>query len=73
MDNKSFDRLESKVDKLQDSLVDIRETLTRNTTSLEYHIKRTDLLEKQVSNLPKRVLVIVSLLSGIAGLLSKII
>lgn len=46
MDN--FNRLENKVDKIQDSIASIDKTLAVNTESLLVHIRRTNLLEKRL-------------------------
>lgn len=46
-------RLEDKVDKLAEDMVDIKVILERNTASLEEHMRRSDALEtyvKQVDN-----------------------
>lgn len=41
-----FERILDKLDKTDDTLNKINETLTRNTVSLEQHMKRTALLEQ---------------------------
>lgn len=45
----SLNRLEDKVDKIQEDTQDIKITQTKNTSDIEYHIKRTDLLESIVN------------------------
>jgi uncharacterized protein (UPF0305 family) len=50
-----MDKLESKLDKLTDSIADIRETQVRMEADLKYHIKRTDLLEGHVEKLEEQV------------------
>ena len=45
----------NKLDKVEEHLDDIKVTLVRNTADLEYHIKRTDMLQDTVSNLNKLV------------------
>jgi hypothetical protein len=48
MSQDKFDRLESKIDKLDERLDVITVVLERNTGSLETHIKRTNLLEERL-------------------------
>lgn len=43
-----FDKIESKLDKMNESLHNIDVSMARNTESLEQHMKRTDLLEKLI-------------------------
>ena len=50
-----LNKLEDKLDKIGDRLSAIDNTLTRNTTSLEHHIKRTDLLEEQVAKVTESI------------------
>jgi len=38
--------METKLDKIQEDIVEIKETLARNTTSLELHIHRTEVAEE---------------------------
>jgi uncharacterized coiled-coil protein SlyX len=47
-EDKRLDRIEMKLDKLDGTLDTIKTTLIRNTDSLEYHIKRTNLLEESL-------------------------
>lgn len=54
--NKDVDKLEAKIDKLDERLDGIAVTLVKNTESLEYHIKRTDLLEKKITLLDEDVM-----------------
>lgn len=51
MDNREMERILVKLDKIEDRLDSIDKTLIKNTESLEYHIKRTDLLQEQVKTL----------------------
>lgn len=51
MRDEEFKFIVGKLDKLDDRLDAQNETLIRNTVSLETHIKRTDLLEKQIKPL----------------------
>ena len=46
--NDRIENLEVKLDKLSDGLSAIDKTLERNTSSLEMHMKRTDMLEQYV-------------------------
>lgn len=48
-------RLENKVDKISDDITDIKIIMERNTTSLEYHIQRTDLAEQNIDLLRKQL------------------
>lgn len=43
-----MDRLENKIDKMQDALVRIEVTMERNTLSLEEHMRRTNILEGEL-------------------------
>jgi hypothetical protein len=51
----SNERLEEKIDKVVEDIGEIKTILARNTSSLEYHIHRTDLLEDNVSMLRKEL------------------
>lgn len=46
-------RTDDKLDKIQEDISDIKIIMERNTTSLEYHIKRTNILEGKVAPLEK--------------------
>lgn len=46
---KLFDRVFEKMDKLSDYMDKLNEILTRNTVGLEYHIKRTDQNESEIT------------------------
>lgn len=48
MDDLKYDRLETKIDKLDDRLDNINLILVKNTDLLDIHIKRTDALEEYV-------------------------
>lgn len=50
-----LDRLDSKIDKLDESLNKINITMIRNTDSLEYHIKRTDILQAEVKKIDEGI------------------
>lgn len=52
---KRFDRIEEKLDEVKDELSTTNIILAKNTESLEYHIKRTDLLETKVSHIDGHV------------------
>lgn len=52
---KRFDRIEEKLDEVKDELSTTNVILAKNTESLEYHIKRTDLLESKVSHIDGHV------------------
>lgn len=49
MDSKRLERIEDKVDKVQDAISRIDVTLAKQHTSLEHHIARTDALEAIVN------------------------
>jgi len=40
--------INQKLDKIQEDIMDIKETLVRNTTSLELHMQRTELAEQRI-------------------------
>lgn len=46
-----MEHIELKLDKLQEDVVEIKETLARNTTSLEMHMERTKLAEDRIEML----------------------
>ena len=48
MDENRLDRLEAKIDKIAEAVASVDRTLERNTTSLEFHVKRTDLAEQRI-------------------------
>jgi hypothetical protein len=63
MDNNDFitwlgdrlDKIEGKLDEGRDRLSSVDVTLAKQASDLEYHIKRTDLLEAQVSRVADEV------------------
>ena len=65
------DKQDTRIDKISDTLSEINVILAKNTESLEYHIKRTNLLEKKFESLPNKVLTIITLLSAAITLLAK--
>jgi hypothetical protein len=50
-----MDKLDAKLDKITDSILDIRDTQVRMEADLKYHIKRTDLLELHVEKLEDKI------------------
>ncbi|CAB4200160.1 hypothetical protein UFOVP1351_27 [uncultured Caudovirales phage] len=50
-----LDRIEDKIDELNAWLGDIDSTLAKQEAQLEYHIKRTDLLEARVETVSRYV------------------
>jgi hypothetical protein len=50
-----MDRLSEKLDKITESISDIRDTQVRMEADLKYHIKRTDLLEVHVEKLEEKI------------------
>ena len=49
-------RLEAKLDKIADKIANIDTTLAKQAILLDEHIKRTDLLEKQVEPIQDRMI-----------------
>lgn len=69
-------RIESKIDKITDSLSEIKIIQAAQATDLKYHIKRTDLLEQKLEPIEDHVskmhgalklIGIIALLGGILG------
>lgn len=46
---KTLLRLENKLDKVVDDIGEVKVIMAKNTVSLQEHIKRTNILEKQVA------------------------
>jgi hypothetical protein len=80
--DKKFEKVDVKMDAIIERIHSIDKTLSRNTDSLEYHVKRTDLLEKQVEPVVRHVwwvngtlkilgaiATVVAILSGISRLI----
>ncbi len=65
-------RIEEKLDKIDERIDKIDKALAVNNTLLEYHIKRTDLLEAEVKPLKGHVLKAQGILVFI-GVLSSVI
>ena len=55
MDDNRTNRLESKIDHVVEKINSIDTTLAAQHESLKYHIKRTDLLERQVKPIEAHV------------------
>ena len=55
MDDKRFDRIEQKLDRVQDAISRIDVTLVKQHESLVHHIKRTELLEQELVPISKHV------------------
>lgn len=53
--NDSVKELKDKLENVDQTLQSIDRTLVRNTESLEYHVKRTNLLEQQVTDLKEEL------------------
>jgi archaellum component FlaC len=74
MQDESLTRIENKLDKVQDKIGAIDVTLASQHVSLVEHIRRTELLEKDVAPIKKHVamvhggLKLVGLISLIAGI-----
>lgn len=82
MDDARADRLESKIDKITEQLSEMNVTMAKQEVNLQLHMKRSDLLEKQMIPVRKHVAMVhgvvkfigvLSILSGIALSLVEII
>lgn len=65
---------DQKLDRIQEDITHIKVTLARNTTSLEEHMRRTEILEKKIEPLEKnmyRILGAVALLAVMAEILFR--
>lgn len=74
-------RIENKIDNLSDKIASIDVTLAAQHESLKYHIKRTDLLEKELTPIKKhsvmfqgmlKLLVYVGIVAGIIEAIVKL-
>lgn len=68
--------LRGKVDKIEDHLDTMNQTLTRNTAILDVHVRRTDLLEKKVAHVDehvKSVNAVSSFVFKLTGLMAAVI
>lgn len=63
-----LERIENKLDKVVDQIGEIKETTAKQQVSLDYHIKRTDLLEEKLEPVEKHVELISALFKIIGGL-----
>jgi archaellum component FlaC len=63
-----LERIENKLDKVVDQIGEINETTAKQQVSLEYHIKRTDLLEKKLEPVEAHVSLVSSLFKIISGI-----
>jgi len=68
MDETRAQRIEDKLDKIADTLTDHAVTHARNTTSLEDHIRRTELLEEALKPLKQTDTILRACLKGLAAL-----
>ena len=48
-------KLEEKLDKMHDDIVEIKVTMARNTASLEHHVERTAIAEENISIIRKEM------------------
>lgn len=53
--NEIIARIESKLDKVQEDMTEVKVTLAQNTSDIAYHIKRSDMTDEQVKLLQDRV------------------
>ena len=67
-----FRELRNDVKELRQEVADVRSTLVRNTSSLEHHIRRTDLLEESL-DLMRVELKPISTHVAVVGALAKIV
>lgn len=65
MDN----RQEEKIDKIQSDIVEIKVIMAKNTTSLEEHMRRTNLLENRIEPLEKNMYKILGAIGVLAVLI----
>lgn len=76
MNNDSNKRIEDKLDKVVDHIASIEVTLAKQHTSLEEHIRRTNILESKVEPIEKHVnmvqgaIKLILILSAAAGILA---
>jgi hypothetical protein len=68
MDNDRGVRMEAKLDKIADDITEIKETQAKHHVSLEYHIKRTDLLEEII----KPVIEFLAMVKGVTKFIGLI-
>lgn len=79
MNNDQWDKLDSKLDKIQEHMASVDVTLAKQEVSLAEHMKRSDLLEESVSFLRKdftpvqRHVIIVTGLLRLIGVLSALL
>jgi len=52
--DKQFNKIDTKLDKIHDSICNTNVIMSRNTESLEHHMRRTQLLEKQTELIESR-------------------
>jgi hypothetical protein len=73
--SKDILRVETKLDKLLDDVVEIKVTLAHNTASLDEHIRRTNILEKQVEPIKNHVTMFTGVIKamGVASLILGVI
>lgn len=71
--NDRMDKQDSKLEEITQQISEITVTMAVNTESLKQHMKRSDLLEAQVNNLPQKVLIFISIIGGIITILSKVL
>lgn len=53
--NSIIERIEAKLDKMQDDVSEMKIDISRNTSDVAHHIKRSDLTDEQVKLLQKRI------------------
>lgn len=63
-----LERIENKLDKVIDDIGNIKETTAKQQVSLDYHIKRTDLLEEKLEPVEAHVHMISSMFKIVGGI-----
>jgi len=53
--NEIMERFESKLDKVQEDMTEVKITIVQNTSDIAHHIKRSDMTDEQVKLLQDRV------------------
>jgi len=53
--NEIMERFESKLDKVQEDMTEVKITMAQNTSDIAHHIKRSDMTDEQVKLLQDRV------------------
>lgn len=68
-----LEKQDERIECIRQELSEINSTLVRNTSSLEYHVKRTDMLEDKLNSVPQKVLVFLSILGAFISIGSRLL